>query len=187
MPAATGASYAALDALHPSLAPVAFIHDAEWSESENAPNAESNARFRRNGVKVAYAAYGWWRPRRYKVMWDAWKFARICQRFGWSALRAPYDARQEGISPEAEGRAAKQALAGCVLMARPSPTGLATSTSRSSHGEWSGTAHQPQQEKSTMNGKINTPRTVCKAIVAVAIAAIVGIRPRRRRRVYRTK
>ena len=26
-----------------------------------------------------------------------------------------------------------------------------------------------------MNGKINTPRTVCKAIVAVAIA---GIRPR---------
>ena len=136
----------------------------EWSESENAPNAESNARFRRNGVKVACAAFGWWRPRRYKVMWDAWKFARICQRFGWSAWRAPYEARQEGISPEAEGRAAKQTLAGCILMARPSPTGLATSTSRSSHGEWSGTAHQPQQEKSTMNGKINTPRTVCKAM-----------------------
>ena len=38
-----------------------------------------------------------------------------------------------------------------------------------------------------MNGKINTPRTVCKAIVAVAIAAIAGIRPRRRRRVGRTK
>ena len=109
------------------------------------------------------------------------------ERFGWSAWRAPYEARKEGISPEAEGRAAKQALAGCVLMARPSPTGLATSTSRSSHGEWSRTAHQPQQEKSTMNGKINTPRTVCKAIVAVAIAAIAGIRPRRRRRVGRTK
>ena len=86
------------------------------------------------------------------------------ERFGWSAWRAPYEARKEGISPEAEGRAAKQALAGCVLMARPSLTGLATSTSRSSHGEWSGTAHQPQQEKSTMNGKINTPRTVCKAM-----------------------
>ena len=27
--------------------------------------AESNARFRRNGVKVACAAFGWWRPRRY--------------------------------------------------------------------------------------------------------------------------
>ena len=63
------------------------------------------ARFRRNGITVACAAYGWWRPRRYKVMWDAWKFARICQRFGWSAWRAPYEARQEGISPEAEGRA----------------------------------------------------------------------------------
>ena len=25
---------AALDALHPSLAPVAFIHDVEWSESD---------------------------------------------------------------------------------------------------------------------------------------------------------
>ena len=86
------------------------------------------------------------------------------ERFGWSAWRAPYEARQEGISPEAVGRTAKQVLAGCILMARPSPTGLATSTSRFSHGEWSGTAHQPQQEKSTMNGKINTPRTVCKAM-----------------------
>ena len=57
--------------------------------------AESNARFRRNGIKVACAAFGWWRPRRYKVMWDAVKFARICQRFGWSAWRAPYEARQE--------------------------------------------------------------------------------------------
>lgn len=87
---------AALDALHPSLAPVAFIHDVEWSESDGSEEsfAESNARFRRNGIKVACAAYGWWRPRRYKVMWDAWKFARICQRFGWSAWRAPYEARQ---------------------------------------------------------------------------------------------
>ena len=88
----------ALDALHPSLAPVAFIHDVEWHESDGteASFAESNARFRRNGFKVASAAFGWWRPRRYKVMWDAVKFARICQRFGWSAWRAPYEARQEG-------------------------------------------------------------------------------------------
>ena len=89
---------AALDAVHPSLAPVAFIHDVEWHESDGSETAfgASNARFRRNGCKVASAAFGWWRPRRYKVMWDAVKFARVCQRFGWSAWRAPYEARGNG-------------------------------------------------------------------------------------------
>ena len=89
---------AALDAVHPSLAPVAFIHDAEWHESDGSASSfeASNDRFRRNGCKVACAAFGWWRPRRYKVMWDAVKFARVCQRFGWSAWRAPYEARQGG-------------------------------------------------------------------------------------------
>lgn len=88
----------ALDALHPSLAPVAFIHDVEWHESDGteASFAESNARFRRNGCKVASAAFGWWRPRRYLVMWDAVKFARICQRFGWSAWLAPSKTAQKG-------------------------------------------------------------------------------------------
>lgn len=88
----------ALDALHPSLAPVAFIHDVEWHESDgtDASFAESNARFRRNGCKVASAAFGWWRPRRYLVMWDAVKFARICQRFGWSAWLAPSKSAQKG-------------------------------------------------------------------------------------------
>ena len=89
---------AALDAVHPSLAPVAFIHNVEWHESDGSVAAfdMSNARFRRNGCKVACAAFGWWRPRRYKVMWDAVKFARLCQRFGWSAWCAPYEARQKG-------------------------------------------------------------------------------------------
>ena len=88
----------ALDALHPSLAPVAFIHDVEWHESDGTETAfaESNARFRRNGCKVASAAFGWWRPRRYLVMWDAVKFARICQRFGWSAWLAPSKAQEKG-------------------------------------------------------------------------------------------
>ena len=88
----------ALDALHPSLAPVAFIHDVEWHESDGteASFAESNDRFRRNGCTVASAAFGWWRPRRYLVMWDAVKFARICQRFGWSAWLAPSKAAQKG-------------------------------------------------------------------------------------------
>ena len=89
---------AVLDSLHPSLAPVAFIHDVEWSGSDGTREsfAESNDRFRRNGITVACATFGWWRLRRYKVMWDAWKFARICQRFGWSAWSAPYEARQKG-------------------------------------------------------------------------------------------
>ena len=89
---------AALDALHPSLAPVAMIHDAEWSESDGRRETfeASNARFRRNGCKVASASFGWWRPRRYKVIWDAFKFARICQRFGWSAFLAPYELRECG-------------------------------------------------------------------------------------------
>ena len=89
---------AALDAVHPSLAPVAFIHDVEWHESDGSEEsfAESNVRFRWNGIAVACAAFGWWRPRRYKVMWDAVKFARICQRFGWSAWLALSETRKGG-------------------------------------------------------------------------------------------
>ena len=69
-----------------------------WSESDGKEEtfAASNARFRRNGCKVASASFGWWRPRRYLVMWDSVKFARICQRFGWGAFLAPYEARQKG-------------------------------------------------------------------------------------------
>ena len=86
---------AVLDALHPSLAPVAFIHDIEWSLSDGtkASFSASNRRFKRNGAKVAKAMYGFWNPRRYKVMWDAAKFARLCQRFGWAAWMAPFNAR----------------------------------------------------------------------------------------------
>ena len=88
----------ALDALHPSLRPVAMIHDVEWQESDGsrATFDMSNARFRRNGCKVACESFGWWRPRRYKVMWDAVKFARICQTFGFGAFYAPYKARMKG-------------------------------------------------------------------------------------------
>ena len=88
----------ALDALHPSLKPVAMIHDVEWSESDGRRETfdESNERFRRNGITVACESFGWWRPRRYKVMWDAVKFARLCQTFGFGAFYAPYKARRDG-------------------------------------------------------------------------------------------
>lgn len=86
-----------LDFLHPSLAVVAFIHDVEWylSDGTYASFTESNKRFRRNGFIVARKKYAWYRPRRYIVMWHAWKFARICQRFGWSAWMAGYTSRLE--------------------------------------------------------------------------------------------
>ena len=86
---------AVLDALHPSLAPVAFIHDIEWSLSDGTKVSftESNRRFKRNGYKVAKSMYGAFNPRRYKVMWDAAKFARVCQRLGWAAWMAPFTAK----------------------------------------------------------------------------------------------
>ena len=85
-----------LDAVHPTLAVVACIHDVEWTESDGTRESftASNRRFFRNGWRVACASFAWWRPRRYLVAFDAWKFARICQRFGWAAWIAPYEARK---------------------------------------------------------------------------------------------
>lgn len=85
-----------LDFIHPSLAPVAFIHDVEWSESDGTREsfAASNVRFKENGYRVAKGMYSWWRLRRWLVMNDARRFGNLCQSFGWSAWRAPYEARQ---------------------------------------------------------------------------------------------
>lgn len=86
---------AALDALHPSLAAAAFIHDVEWTESDGtrASFDASNARFRRNGLLLAKALHAWWSPRRYLVAFDAWRFSRACARFGWGAWTAAHAAR----------------------------------------------------------------------------------------------
>ena len=86
---------AVLDFLHPSLAPVAFIHDIEWSLSDGTKEsfAASNSRFKRNGYKVAKSEYGWYNPRRYIVMNQARRFGNICQSFGWSAWMAPFTAK----------------------------------------------------------------------------------------------
>ena len=84
-----------LDYLHPSLAPVAFIHDVEWGDSDGTEEsfAASNARFKRNGYRVARGLYPWWRLRRWIAMNDARRFGNLCQSFGWKAWRAPYEAR----------------------------------------------------------------------------------------------
>lgn len=102
---------AVLDALHPSLAPVAFVHDIEWSLSDGTREsfAASNSRFRRNGFKVAKALYPWWRPRRYLVMIDAWRFARVCQRFGWAAWLAPFEAGRTASVRKRPRRAKREA------------------------------------------------------------------------------
>lgn len=76
-----------LDWLHPSLEKVALIHDCEWHLSDRTKKSfkESNDRFKRNGIKVADATYGWYNPLRYVVRADAVKFAWACQKFGWDA------------------------------------------------------------------------------------------------------
>ena len=88
---------AVLDFIHPSLEPVAFLHDAEWELSDGTKESftASNERFKRNGYKVAKADFSWWRPRRYLVMNDARRYGNYCQLFGWSAWRAPYDERRK--------------------------------------------------------------------------------------------
>lgn len=66
---------------------VALIHDVEWHESDKSKErfAESNARFKANGYKVAESEFGWYNPRRYVVMNQARRFGNICQLFGWGA------------------------------------------------------------------------------------------------------
>ncbi len=73
-----------ISGLHPSLACVAFIHDVEWHESDGTDETFSatNARFKRNGCRVAKAEYGWYDPRRYIVMNQARRFGNYCQLFG---------------------------------------------------------------------------------------------------------
>ena len=135
---------AVLDALHPSLAPVAFIHDIEWSLSDGtkASFTESNRRFKRNGYKVAKAMYGVFNPRRYKVMWDAAKFARVCQRFGWAAWMAPFTAKD-------------------VEAQRMSAPLIATPSGRSSTGGYAvilaSTKAEPEKQKRTRKRTAEAP------------------------------
>jgi len=73
-----------LDELHPSLRVVALIHDMEYYEGGTKEDfTDSNSRFYRNGKTAAFAAYGWYDPRRYYVWNKARQFAKICDTFGW--------------------------------------------------------------------------------------------------------
>ena len=74
-----------LSSLHPSLLPVALIHDLEYYEGgDKEAFHESNDRFYRNGKTMAFANYSWYDPRRYLVWNKARQFANLCDLFGWS-------------------------------------------------------------------------------------------------------
>jgi len=75
--------------LHPSLMAVAMIHDTEWYERQihGAPSTEtedkndfhsSNARFKRNGYRMAKFRHSAMSIERYVVEFDAWKFSLCC-------------------------------------------------------------------------------------------------------------
>lgn len=79
-----------ISVMHPSLLPVAFIHDVEWHENDGRLSdfIASNHRFKRNGYKMAKHRYAWFDPRRYIVMRQASRLARICLLFGYPAWKA---------------------------------------------------------------------------------------------------
>lgn len=71
--------------IHPTLEPVAFIHDVEFWESDGTKESftAANDRFKTNGYICAKAEYGWYNPMRYLVMNNARRLGNWCQLFGW--------------------------------------------------------------------------------------------------------
>ena len=79
-----------LDKLHPTLLPVALIHDIEYHEGGTKEEfTASNSRFYTNGKTAAFDAYGWYDPRRYLVWNKARQFANICELFGYIGWTKP--------------------------------------------------------------------------------------------------
>lgn len=77
-----------LSRLHPSLKVVADIHDMGYyhGDGTEADWHRKNAEFAENGSRMAKYRYCVLNPLRYKVIWDARKFSRICNtRPGWLA------------------------------------------------------------------------------------------------------
>ena len=75
-----------ISAMNPALEPVAALHDVAFYEGGSHEQfLEANRCFAANGTLAAKAEYRWYDPRRYQVIWQARKFAVICDRFGWTA------------------------------------------------------------------------------------------------------
>lgn len=73
--------------LNPALVIVANNHDLGYYFGDlTNPNFKAhNAAFRENGYKVAKYKYAWYNPLRYWVMFQARKFALMCDKHGWKA------------------------------------------------------------------------------------------------------
>ena len=76
----------ALNTLLPELKPVADCHDLGFSLGEESKECFTaiNEAFKTNGYKMAKYKHGWYSWRRYHVMFRAWDFARLCQKYGWN-------------------------------------------------------------------------------------------------------
>lgn len=103
-----------ISALHPTLAPVAFIHDVEWWESDGTDEtfAKTNERFKENGYRAAREEYGWYNPHRWIVMNQARRFGNYCQMFGrsgWVKCKGDREAYEAEQAEKAAGKAALKA------------------------------------------------------------------------------
>ena len=92
----------AINALHPSLVIVADNHDIGYYYGSGTASdfAECNRAFYANGVKIARHKYKWYDPRRYLVIFAAWRYSRLCQTtFGWAAYTAAIRKRRADRQP----------------------------------------------------------------------------------------
>ena len=91
-----------IDALHPTLKPVALMHDLDYATGSGTWEdfCTANANFRKNGIIAADAAYRWYNLRRYLVRRQAKLFAELCQSCGWKAYLAAIETHAKGSCTE---------------------------------------------------------------------------------------
>ena len=99
-----------LDIVNEPLKPAIFEHDLSFSMGDGTYEdfSRANARLRENGCRCADAAYGWWRPARYRLRRRAALYASLAQTFGWtdylnaiSQMKAAKEAlEREGVNDE---------------------------------------------------------------------------------------
>ncbi len=83
--------------LHPTLEPVAFIHDVEFEESDGTKEnfTKSNDRYYTNGCIAAKSEYAWFNPTRYVVIAQALRHSFMCHKFGWDGYKKQGDKNAE--------------------------------------------------------------------------------------------